>query len=126
MLVIDNVVHHTGENVDNEIVIPLSKFSVTTKTKSGEPVGEVAQYEAIDEGDAIAQHIKATNVQLASSELGKGSSTLKFDVRAIEENRVDVLNPPEPVAKSIGSPKKATDIKPESPTVKKTTKKASK
>lgn len=114
MIVIDDVVHRTGTNVKDradkdEVVheIPLSRFKVKCKTKGGEPWGQEDEFDAVDEGDAIAKYIKKYNIKLASSEKNTGSSRLKFYARAVKEQRQDVLEPPEPKIKMPKAPKKA-------------------
>lgn len=106
MIVLDDVVHHTGSNTKKKLEIPLSRFKVTAHTNSKEPWGEPAEFDAVDESDAISQYVKLKNIRVATGEKGRGSSGLRFEAEVIKEQRADKLAPPEPKAKMLKSPKR--------------------
>lgn len=100
MIVIEDVVHHTGEKHEHKI--PKSVFEVTCRKRNNEVEGEPQMFEAVDEGDAISQYIKENKIKIEETP-GR-----KFKAVVVKEERVEVLSPPEPKAKVLASSKKAS------------------
>lgn len=101
MIVIDDVVHHTGDNTDSEHKIPLSRFSVECRKRNNEQEGKTEEFDAVDEGDAIAQFIVKNHIK------NEQTPGRKFKAKVVKEQRVEALEPPVEKAKVLASAKKA-------------------